>query len=146
MGSRVWICVAAAAFFVAGCGAGGGDASEGSGAVANAAQAEANAAAEAPALARCPFRETSDWAASREGGRVLVTGQVDLQMAGFRPTLTERSSGGGTLALDLALVPEPNAAVTERVRYESGGGGGLRRVEIWCGNERIETVDTVVIE
>ena len=144
MNSRVWIAVAAAAFFVAGCGAGGDDAAQEPDNVSNAAQAEAKAAG-TPALARCPFRETSDWAASSEGGRVLVTGQVDLQMAGFRPTLTERSSGGGTLALDLALVPEPNAAVTERVRYESGGGGGLRRVEIWCGDERIEAVDTVVI-
>ena len=101
-------------------------------------QAETNAgegaaAAERAELPACPFRQTGDWAGSVEGGRLLVTGTVDLQMAGFKPQLTRREGGGA--AFDLALVPEPQAAVTSEVRYEGApaSGGG----EIWCGGEKI---------
>ena len=98
------------------------------------------------ALPPCPFTDTSGWAGSIENGRVLVTGLVDLQMAGFKPGLTPRpGAAGGTLALDLALTPEANAAVTDRARYE-GPGGGYRRGEIWCGGERIAQFDMVIVD
>ena len=96
--------------------------------------AETADTAEPAALAACPFRETRGWAASVEGGRLLVTGMVDLQMAGFRPTLTPRE-GGGT-AFDLTLAPEPQAAVTNQVRYE-GAGTSASRGEIWCGGNKL---------
>jgi hypothetical protein len=106
--------------------------------------ADTTDAAEAPALAACPFRETGGWAGSVEGGRLLVTGTVDLQMAGFRPTLTPRE--GGAAAFDLALVPEPQAAVTGEVRYEASGGIASRRGEIWCGGEKIADFDVVMVD
>ena len=106
--------------------------------------AETANAAEAPALPACPFRDTGGWAGSVEGGRLLVTGTVDLQMAGFRPTLTPREGGGA--AFDLALVPEPQAAVTSEVRYEASGGISSRRGEIWCGDEKIADFEIVVVD
>lgn len=99
-----------------------------------------------PAMPACPFRETRGWGGAIEGGRLVINGVVDLQMAGFRPALTERGASGGTLALDLALAPEPNAAVSDRVRYERSGGAGLRRGEIWCGGERIAAFDIHTID
>ena len=105
--------------------------------------AEAASAAEPASLPTCPFRETSGWAASVEGGRLLVTGTVDLQMAGFRPTLTPRE-GGGT-AFDLTLAPESQAAVTNQVRYEASGNAASR-AEIWCGGEKIADVDVVRVD
>ena len=100
------------------------------------------AKAELPA---CPFRKTSGWAASLEGGRLLVTGTVDLQMAGFTPALTVRSSAPPTIALDLALKPDPTAAVSPDARYEATGHSGARNVEIWCGGERIHSIDVIVV-
>lgn len=95
-------------------------------------------------LPPCPFENTRGWAGSIEGGRLLVTGNVDLQMAGFRPSLTEREGGApGTLALDLTLAPEPNAAVTDLARYERIGVRGYGRGEIWCGDARLATFDIV---
>jgi hypothetical protein len=101
--------------------------------------AEAASAAAAPALPDCPFHQTGDWAGSVEGGRLLVTGTVDLQMAGFRPVLTPREGAGA--AFDLALVPEPQAAVTNEVRYEGAPASGAG--EIWCGGEKIADFDIV---
>ena len=105
--------------------------------------ADANAAG--TSLPDCPFRETSDWVGSLEGGRLLVTGTVDLQMAGFTPALTIRSSAPPTVALDLALKPDPTAAVSPEARYESTGHSGARTIEIWCGGERIQSVDVIVV-
>jgi hypothetical protein len=99
----------------------------------------------APTMEDCPFRDTSEWVGSVESGRVLVNGRVDLMMAGFRPELTKRpGASAGTLALDLALAPDPQAAVNDRVRYEASGS--YRRGEIWCGGERIAAFDMIVVE
>jgi len=95
-----------------------------------------------PKLAACPFKKTHDWKAFTEGGSLKVLGQVDLMMAGFRPDLSVRSSQGGTLALDLALQPDPGAAVANQVRYQQGGTG-VNRVDIYCGGERIESVSVI---
>jgi hypothetical protein len=146
--------MAAIALMLAACG--GGDTGVGDEAGANQAAAEAagnaagteaaneSASAAASALAGCPFRATTGWNGSIEGGQLLVNGRVDLQMAGFRPTLTPQGGGGDTLRLDLTLAPEPQAAVTDRVRYE--GSGRYRRGEIWCGGERIADFDFILIE
>lgn len=137
---KVWASIAVG-LLLAGCDPGGSDRASPQ---ANAATSEADASAPAdvaasaaPAMPACPFRETRGWGGAIEGGRLVVNGAVDFQMAGFRPALTERGASGGTLALDLALAPEPNAAVSDRVRYERPGAAGLRRGEIWCGGERI---------
>lgn len=110
-------------------------------------EATANAASVGALLPPCPFENTQRWAGSVEGGRLLVTGNVDLQMAGFRPALSERPDAApGTIALDLALTPEPNAAVTDLARYERRGAPRYRRGEIWCGGERIAGFDIVVVD
>ncbi|WP_129793406.1 hypothetical protein [Sphingosinicella sp. CPCC 101087] len=104
-------------------------------------------AADPASLPACPFRETSNWAGSVEGGRLLVTGNVDLQMAGFRPALTPHAGAApGTAALDLSLVPEPQAAVTDQVRYEQARSPAYSRGEIWCGGARIAEFDVVVVD
>ena len=106
--------------------------------------AGAETAGTSPAVPACPYRRTQEWIGSVEGGRVLVTGNVDLQMAGFRPALTERpGAAAGTLALDLALTPEPNAPVTDVARYERRGAPAYRRGEIWCGGQRIAAFDMI---
>ena len=116
-------------------------------AAANAAEGAQNAGAERAQMPACPFRRTSGWGGSVEGGRVLVNGLVDLQMAGFRPALTERpGASAGTLALDLALAPEPSAPVTDRARYDGRAASRYRRGEIWCGGERIAAFDIAVID
>ncbi|MGZ8311205.1 MAG: hypothetical protein ACXWUP_11410 [Allosphingosinicella sp.] len=149
-----WPVLAAIGLAVAGCDAGGPPAADGgndlsagngSASAGNATEA-ANAAGAAPALAACPFRRTSGWNGSIERGRLVVGGQVDLQMAGMRPTLTARSGGGDTLQLDLAMVPEPQAAVTDRARYETAATRSYRRGEIWCGGERIGDFEFVLID
>src|SRR5687768_9745804 len=107
---RIW--AAALALGLSACGSGGGDrASNGAdetaaanAAAANAAAANESAAAEA-GPAPCPFRQTREWVGSVERGHVRVNGYVDVQMAGFRPALTERPGSSGTLALDLAFAP-----------------------------------------
>jgi hypothetical protein len=105
----------------------------------------APAAQAAPAMPDCPFRDTSEWVGSVEGGRVLVNGRVDLMMAGFRPELSRRPGApAGTLALDLALAPDPQAAVNDRARYQAAGS--YRRGEIWCGGERIAGFDMIMVE
>ena len=142
----------ALALGLAACGGDGGgsaarhEAAANGTASANAAAAAANpvGASDATAIAGCPFRETSDWAGSVENGRLRVTGNVDLQMAGFRPGLTERPGApAGTLALDLALAPEANAAVSDLAEYVRPGGGSYRRGEIWCGGRRLAAFDIV---
>ena len=146
---KAWTAAAAAALLLAGCDSGAPDRArpERNSAAEPEETASANAAASAaPAMPTCPFRETTGWGGAIEGGRLVVNGVVDLQMAGFRPALTERSVAGGTLALDVALAPEPNAAVSDRVRYERPGTSGLRRGEIWCGGERIATFDIYTID
>jgi hypothetical protein len=116
------------------------------GAADQAGNATANAAGGDALLPPCPFENTRGWAGSVEGGRLLVTGNVDLQMAGFRPALTERQgTAPGTIALDLALAPEANAAVSDLARYERRGAPSYRRGEIWCGGERIAGFDIVVV-
>ena len=94
-------------------------------------------------LAACPFRETRDWKGSVTGGRVLVNGKVDLQMAGFEPALTPRAGGsGGTLVLDLTLAPKPNG-LSDSARYEAAGR--YSRAEIHCGGERIADIAIVQV-
>lgn len=131
---------------LAGCGGGGEAPANQAANEAVATNESANAAAaEKPQLAACPFRETRQWAGSIEGGRLLVTGLVDLQMAGFKPALTIRSSSPPTVALDLALAPEAGAVVTEEARYEAASPAPYRNGEIWCGGERIASFDIVVV-
>jgi hypothetical protein len=125
----------------AACNSGGGG-NEAAGVAPKTENASSTARAELPP---CPFQQTQGWAASVEDGRMLVTGEVDLQMAGFKPTLTPREAGGGVAAFDLALKAEPNAAVTAKVRYERGGSPRYSRVEIWCGGERVATTGVVNI-
>ena len=97
-------------------------------------------------LPSCPFQETREWAGSIERGRLLVTGRVDLMMAGFRPQLTPRAGAApGTLALDLALIPEANSAVSDELRYERTGVPSYRRGEIWCGDQRIAGFDMILV-
>ena len=111
--------------------------------IAEADAAEPASAGEPASLAACPFRQTRGWAGSVEGGRLLVTGTVDLQMAGFRPTLTPREGAGA--AFDLTLVPEPQAAVTDQVRYEASGGAASGG-EIWCGGAKIADFEVVRVD
>jgi hypothetical protein len=137
----------AALLGVAGCGGADQPGNEAAASDAAAVQAEAEtAAAETPRLPPCPFRTTSGWSASWEAGRLLVVGQVDLQMAGFKADLSQRSGGGANvLALDLALKPEAGAAVNNRVRFERSGAPAYARTEIWCGGERIEALRTIIV-
>ena len=143
-----WTAAIALGLALAGCG--GGEEEKAAGA--NAAAAAANAAEPAgadggAAMPACPFRDTTEWAGSTEGGRLLVTGRVDLQMAGFRPALTERPGAApGTLALDLALAPEPTAPVADVARYERRGAPRYGRGEIWCGGGRIAQFDMVHVD
>ena len=143
-----WASVIACGLMLAGCGA---DRDDEAGANATAVAANRTAEAERNAaggggLPDCPFRRTHDWVGSVEGGHVRVNGYVDLQMAGFRPELTPRpNAAGGTLALDLALVPAANAPVEDHVRYERRGAPAYRRAEIWCGGERIAGFDMIVV-
>ena len=135
--------VAAAAAALGACG-GGGDTADNGAETAAANDAVAIAEAE-PALPPCPFQETSDWNASITGGELLVNGQVDLLMAGFKPTLTPRQGSPGAFAFDLALVPETGAAVDDVARYEASVAERHRRAEIWCGGEKIADVDVVLV-
>ena len=96
-------------------------------------------------LPSCPFQAIQDLRGSITGGKVLVTGRVDLMMAGFKPQLTPRSGGSGTLALDLALVPEANAGVSDVLRYERTGVPAYPRGEIWCGGERLASFDMILV-
>ena len=133
---------------LAACGSGGGDADvNDQAAVAETPQAKAERVESAKAaLGNCPFRNTGDWHASNEGGRLLVNGRVDLLMAGFEPKLTPRpDSAPGTIAFDLTLEPNPEAAVAERARYETTGSPRYGQAEIWCGGERIARIDMVNI-
>ena len=134
-------------FWLSACGGGDREAAPDPPApVTNAAGSEvAETARAAPSMGDCPFRDTSEWVGSVESGRVLVNGRVDLMMAGFRPELSRRPGApAGTLALDLALAPDPQAAVNDRARYEAAGS--YRRGEIWCGGERIAGFDMIMVE
>ena len=97
------------------------------------------------ALPPSPFQEVKELKGSIEGGRLLVTGRVDLMMAGFRPQLTPRPGSSGTLALDLALVPEANAGVSDELRYERTGVPPYPRGELWCGGERLAEFDMILV-
>ena len=111
------------------------------------ASATGNGTNPADALGGCPFRETSDWHGSIENGRLWVNGRVDLLMAGFKPQLTPRPGAApGTVALDLALVQDPDTAIAERAEYERRGSPVFRRAEIWCGGERIAAFEVVLID
>lgn len=96
-------------------------------------------------LPQCPFEKVHDLKGSIEGGRLLVTGRVDLMMAGFKPQLSERSAGSGVLALNLALVPEAQAAVSDTLRYERSGVANYPRGEIWCGGQRLQAFDMILV-
>jgi hypothetical protein len=135
------LAAAALALCVTACGSGGDDAAN------EAAANEAVAAAPAAEakLPPCPFRETK-WVGSVERGRLLVTGELDLQMAGFEPQLTERSSNPPVIALDLALVPKAGAAVNGNVRYEKSGSPTYRRGEVYCGGEKLADFAMIVVE
>ena len=142
-----WTAAIACGLMLAGCGPDRDDK-----AGANAAAATSNQSAEAErnaaggGLPDCPFRRTHDWIGSVEAGHVRVNGYVDLQMAGFRPELTPRpGAAAGAIALDLALVPAPNAPVEDQVSYERRGAPSYRRAEIWCGGERIAGFDMIVV-
>ena len=141
---------AAAALFLvlSACGSGGGERTQDGAnqAAANQAAANESAAAESGGAAACPFRRTREWVGSVERGHVRINGYVDVQMAGFRPALTERAGAGpGTLALDLAFAPAPNEPINDHARYERTGAPSYRTAEIWCGGERIETIDMIVV-
>lgn len=131
---------AASALALAGCGSqrAAEEAREASAPAANQVEAEA-------ALPSCPFQEVKELKGSIESGRLLVTGRVDLMMAGFRPQLTPRSGSSGTLTLDLALVPEANAGVSDTLRYERTGVPPYPRGEIWCGGERLAAFDMIIV-
>ncbi len=140
--------VAIGSFFLAlaACNSRGGG--EGDVEIANdsaAATETANVAAGAgAALPPCPFRKTSDWKGSIEGGRLLVTGMVDLQMAGFKPQLTPRPGAApGVLAYDLALIPAAGEPVNDKVRLEKPGTARHSAGEIYCGGERLVRFDIV---
>jgi hypothetical protein len=137
--SRSRFVLAGLSMALAGC---GGEAPSNESAAAPAAQAANEASAE-PSLPSCPFRSTANWRGSVEGGRLLVTGQVDLMMAGFRPELSPRSGASGVLALELRLAPDPTAAVNDQVRYERSGSPSYRQGQIWCGGERIATFEVI---
>jgi hypothetical protein len=152
MRSRHWAGPAALTLALAACGSDGGresaDAEENA-AAANAAggNATAEAGGDRADMPACPFRRTRDWVGSVERGHVRVNGYVDVTMAGFRPTLTERPGAApGTLALDLALAPAPNEPINDHARYERTGAPAYPRAEIWCGGERIETIDMTVVQ
>lgn len=131
---------------IAGCNSGGGNESAApSGETVAANESSAKAVAPEPKLAACPFQNTSDWHASVESGHLLVNGKVDLLMAGFKPTLTRRAGGGDAFAFDLALKPETGAVVNDRARYEESGVAGKPLAEIWCGGDKIETIDVVQV-
>lgn len=140
--------VIALALGLAACNSGGDGAGAENAALANQAAtapaAAGNEAAQAgagPTLAACPFRKTRDWKASIMGGNLLVNGKVDLMMAGFKPVLTKREAATpGAIALDLALVPERGAAVSNSARYEEKSVPRYSRAEIYCGGERIVEV------
>ncbi len=128
---------------VAACGSGGDGGAANEAATANKAVAEASATK--AKLPPCPFRRT-EWMGSIERGRLLVTGELDLQMAGFEPQLTERSSNPPVIALDLALVPKAGAAVNGNVRYEKTGSPTYRRGEVYCGGEKLADFSMIVVE
>jgi len=96
-------------------------------------------------LPPCPFQQIHELSGSNEGGRLLVTGRVDLMMAGFKPQLSPRSGGSGAIALDLSLASDPNAGVSDVLRYEQSGVPRTPRGEIWCGGERFATFDIVLV-
>jgi hypothetical protein len=148
---RYKVAVIALALGLAACNSGTGDGTgDGAGAdnAALASQAATgNASADAgaePALAACPFRKTRDWHASIMEGNLLINGTVDLMMAGFKPVLTKREAAApGAIALDLALVPEAGAVVSNNARYEEKRVPRYARAEIYCGGERIAEVAMV---
>ena len=111
------------------------------------ASAAGNASAAAgPGLPGCPFRETTNWVGSVEGGKLLVNGRVDLLMGGFQPQLTERpGSAPPVLRLDLALAPGGTTELSNKVRYEKSGSPSYRRGEIYCGGEQVAAFDMILV-
>lgn len=134
---------AALSLGLASCGS-GGSGSDGAGNASGGEAANRTASADKPQLPPCPFRETQGWKGSNEGGRLLVTGTVDVQMAGMKPVLSPHAGAApGVAAFDLALVPEANAAVSDLARYEQSGAPRSSAGEIWCGGERIARFDMI---
>ena len=63
-------------------------------------------------------------------------------MAGYKPALTKRASGGGgALALDLSLAAAPGGAVEPAVHYEEPLGTAYGEVVIYCGGEPMTTIE-----
>lgn len=103
-------------------------------------------AAVGPGLPGCPFRQTTNWVGSIEGGKLLVNGSVDLLMGGFKPQLTERAgSAPPVLRLDLALVQGGSTELSNKVRYEKSGSAAYRRGEIYCGGEQVAAFDMILV-
>ena len=138
---QVWVLFLSVA--LAGCGAATDDSKDSANVEAREAAAPKTAKVELPP---CPFRQTRNWKGSVEGGRLLVNGFVDVQMAGMKPQLVPRDSAPPVARFDLSLVPEAGAAVTDFVRYETTGAPRYRRGEIWCGGEKIEDFEMVLVE
>lgn len=137
--------IAATMLALAGCGGGDGG-STGNEAAGGPVVTAAVQPSPAPSLPPCPFRNTTGWSGTWEAGWMLVVGRADLMMAGFKPSLTPRpGAAAGTLALDLALRPEAGAGVDDQLRFERRGAPAYARTEIWCGGERIEAFDNVLV-
>ena len=144
---RYKVAVIALALGLAACNSGTGDGTGSDNAALANQAATGNASTDAggePALGACPFRKTRDWHASIMGGDLLINGKVDLMMAGFKPVLTKREAASpGAIALDLTLVPETGAVVSNKARYEAKRVPRYARAEIYCGGERIAEVAMV---
>jgi hypothetical protein len=103
-------------------------------------------AAAGPGLPGCPFRETTNWVGSIEGGKLLVNGRVDLLMGGFQPQLTERpGSAPPVLRLALALAPGGTTELSNKVRYEKSRSPAYRRGEIYCGGDQVAAFDMILV-
>ena len=89
----------------------------------------------------CPFQKTTGWYAQIENTRFSVDGQVDFQMAGFKPGLTKRSASGGGIALDLSLQAAPGEPVTPSAHYEEPMSTAYNRVTIFCGGKEMTSFE-----
>lgn len=110
-----------------------------------AATPEAQAVKAEPPKLSCPFRELQGWKGSIEGGRLLVTGSVDVQMAGMKPQLVERPGGPPVARFDLSLESAPGEPVSGTVRLERRGAPAYRRGEVYCGGKLLTSFDMVLV-
>lgn len=101
----------------------------------------------------CQGVKTRDWYAWNDlmpprPDHLHVVGEVYVPNPGVEPSLLPRHppAKGKTLALDLVLVQRPGVwpqvFVWKPVRYDKVlRGRGYRTVEIYCGDQKIETID-----